>query len=101
MNPKGSNFFQRERVYEHRITFHHNYLIRLWIEADPDYGGIKSFEEAKETARKAYQEVYGKNTDYPHQRAAIDQFLTLMPSINSIEMTDERSNGLAVHRDWP
>jgi hypothetical protein len=97
---------QRARVQEWRITTRVGpYVVRYWIEADEDHGGIRSMAEAFDAVREA-QDLhpwspagFAGGLDFVGFAHAI---LEVIPEANSVEVCLHiDGNGIAIHRDWP
>jgi hypothetical protein len=95
----------RPLVVEHRITSKRfvGLQVRYWIEEDPAFGGVKTFEEAVLLVSAAERGVVSpgekKGAALLAQLAA--QLLAAIHAANSVEVCDKRGNGCAMHRDWP
>lgn len=99
---------ERARVVEHRITSHYHglldhFVIRWWIESDPEFGGV-DHATAHQIVSDAVAAVY--NTARSLDRRLGDEWiahflLERVPASNSVEVCDEHGNGVTIHRDWP
>lgn len=90
----------RKRVPEHRIRISHaSLVVRLWIEADPDFNGIESWADAYDAAMKAL-DVESTNEMDTHGLA--DHIAkNFGKGLSSVEVCDSMDNGCTIHLDWP
>lgn len=87
----------RRLVLEHRVTrVVRQWVIRAWVEGNPDYGGVLEPAEA--------QSIVGEAMLQTRERYAVliaREVIDSCPAVNSVEVCDEYGQGVCMHRDWP
>ena len=85
---------RRVRAAEWIITFNvGQWLMRCWVEADPDYGGIASVSTAMETIQGATVGATG-----PGPQMICDYMMVRVPALRSIEVCDKFGMGVRIYR---
>jgi hypothetical protein len=91
---------KRALVVEWRLTMDiPGFTVRWWIEADPEHGGVDEI-----VARGLVEEARGQfihPTDMSSPLYIAGFLLNHCHCANSVEVCDNKGNGVAVHRDWP
>lgn len=94
---------ERQLVVEHRISCNLGArLVRFWIEADPAYGGVEDYEQARKQAQQLIDSTL-RALRFPTESNldTCKRFLQEMPAISSVEIVTGLGNGVTCHRDWP